>query len=62
MTGAFARILREGRWVNIEIDQFTDEELEDFAKKSPDAGWKWAKLLAAWIRDNVKQKVKQKPQ
>ncbi len=52
-TGAFVRVERDGKWQNIEIDQLTDDELIDFAEKHPHVGWKWAMVLAKWIRDNV---------
>lgn len=55
MTGAYVRILRDG-WESIEVDQLTDAELEEFAKQQGEArGWVWAKFLAKWIRDNVKE-------
>ena len=53
MTGAFVRIKRDGKWQNIEIDQLTDNELESFFLEHPEAGLKWAIVLAKWIRDNV---------
>lgn len=53
MTGAFIRIQRDGKWQNIEVDQLTDDELAWLAVQLPKDGWKWAKFLAAWIRDNV---------
>ncbi len=53
-TGAFVRIKCNGTWENLEIDQMTDAEFDSFAQEQPeDVGWKWAKFLAAWIRDNV---------
>lgn len=52
-TGAFVRVHREGKWTNAEFDQLTDQELADFEAKSPSEGWRWAKFLAAWIRDNI---------
>ena len=55
MTGAFIRIERDGKWSNVEIDQLTDEELIEVAEARPEHGWKWAKFLAAWIRDHVKE-------
>ena len=53
MTGYCVRILRDGHWQSLEIDELTDAELEAFALTKPDAGWAWAKALARWIRDNV---------
>ena len=53
ITGAFVRIKRDGDWQDLEIEQLTDQELEDLAGNRPDMGWKWAKFLAKWIRDNV---------
>jgi len=57
MTGAYIRIKRDGKWQNIEIDQLTDRELETFAERQPDMGWKWAKFLARWIRDSIQKEV-----
>ena len=53
MTGAYVRILRDGKWDNIEIDQMTDEELDQFLK--PDDSKRWAVFLAKWIRDHVNE-------
>jgi len=54
MTGAYVRIQRDGKWENIEFDQLTDEEMEGFAQsQSGFDGWRWAKFLAKWIRDNI---------
>ncbi len=53
MTGAFIRIFRDDRWQSIEIDQLSDEELDELAVGLPEDGWKWAKFLATWIRDNI---------
>lgn len=55
MTGAYIRIQRDGHWQNIEIDQLTDKELDDFAFAHGADGWKWARFLVAWIRDNVRE-------
>jgi hypothetical protein len=61
MTGAYVRVIRDGRWQNIEFDQLTDEELDAFEARTRDLGtvagegWKWAKFLAKWIRDNVSE-------
>lgn len=52
-TGAYVRIQREGKWVNVEIDQMTDAELDTFEFDHPSQGSRWAKFLAKWIRDNV---------
>jgi hypothetical protein len=54
MTSAYVRVYRDGKWQPIEIDQLTDAELAAFADTMKEDGWKWAKFLAAWIRDNVK--------
>lgn len=55
MTEAYVRINRDGKWQSIEIEKLTDQELEEFEKSQPDDGWKWARYLARWIRDNVKE-------
>lgn len=53
-TGAYVRVKRGARWVSLEIDQLTDEELDEWiAMSNPEDGWKWAKFLAAWVRDHV---------
>lgn len=52
MTGAFVRIQRNGGWSSFEIDQLTDDELEELEKSQPEKGWVWAKFLAIWIRDH----------
>lgn len=52
MTGAYLRIKRNGKWENIEIDQLTDDELNEIEITQPNRGWEWAKFLAKWIRDN----------
>lgn len=53
MTGAYVRVFRDGRWENVQIDQLTDDELDQLEKDQPERGWVWAKFLAKWIRDNV---------
>lgn len=55
MTGAYIRVLRNGHWENIEIDQMTDDELDKFASEFPERGWMWAKFLARFIRNNFKE-------
>lgn len=54
MTGAYVRIKRDDEFQSIEFDQLTDEEIFSFAEEMPNDGWKWAKFLAKWIRDNIK--------
>jgi hypothetical protein len=53
MTGAYVRIRRDGEWQNVEFDELTDAEMEAFAERDPESGWKWAKFFARFIRDNV---------
>lgn len=55
MTGAYLRIRRDNRWLSIEIDQLTDDELDQLAKDQPERGWVWAKFLAKWINEHVKE-------
>lgn len=55
MTGAYVRVKRDGRFQSIAFDQLTDEELDTFAENAPAEGWRWAKFLAKWIRDNIKE-------
>ncbi len=52
-TGAFVRVERDGSWQAIEIDCLSDGELDQLAESQKDGGWRWAKFLAKWIRDNV---------
>lgn len=51
MTGAYVRIKRDHIWISVEIDQLSDDELVELSHMLPEDGWKWAKFLAAWIRD-----------
>jgi len=53
MTGAYVRIERSGKWQSVEIEHLTDKELNQFSEQTPGDGWKWAKFLARWIRNNV---------
>lgn len=55
MTGAYVRIKINGKWKNIEFDELTDEEMNQFSLSQPEDGWKWAKFFAKWIRDNIKK-------
>lgn len=58
MTGAFVRVRRGSEWVNIEIDQLEDSELEAFFASQPEERVRaWAKFLAAWVRDHVRAQV-----
>ena len=55
MTGAFVRVQdKNKKWVNIEIDECTDEQLDIIVNETPEMKLRaWTKFLAAWIRDNV---------
>lgn len=55
MTGACVRVERDGKWESIEVDQLTDGELDALCDQQPERGWVWAKFLAKWIRDNIKE-------
>lgn len=56
MTGAYLRTKRDNRWENIEVDQLTDAELDELERsQGAERGWVWAKFLAKWIRENVKE-------
>ena len=55
MTGAFIRIQRDGRWLNLEPESLTDAELDEWAAKGvandPTGGWRWAVFFASYLRD-----------
>jgi hypothetical protein len=53
MTFIFVNVMRDGKWVNLEIDDLTDEEIEALAVSHPDKGWMWASALIKWIRDSL---------
>ena len=51
MTGAYLRAKRGDKWENIEVENLTDEELEEkFLKRSPEELVNWMKMLCAKIR------------
>lgn len=56
-TGLCVRIQRDGRWKSIEIDQLTDEELDELEHVASHTGWVFAKALAKWIRENVSLEI-----
>jgi len=51
LTGAYVRIKRGEKWCSIEIDQFTDKELDQFLTEKNSK--KWATFLAKFLRDNI---------
>ncbi len=56
MTGAYVKILKNGKYEPIENDQLTDKEMDDFLfGMHRERLKKWVRFLAAWIRDNVKE-------
>ncbi len=56
MTKAFVLVRRAGDVKSLEIEQLTDQELDTLvARMSKSDGWRYAKFLAKWIRDNVKK-------
>lgn len=51
MTGAYLRAKRGDKWENIEVENLTDDELEEkFLKRTPEELVSWMKLLCAKIR------------
>lgn len=59
MTNIWVRIKRDnGDFDNVEIDDMTDSELDRFITNQREVakndGWNWMKVLAVWIRDNVR--------
>lgn len=63
MTGLYLRVLRDGKYQNIEMDQLTDAEFTELEEQrkddAPGIGWRFAISLAKWIRDNVKEEKKE---
>jgi len=57
VTGYFVLIHRDGRYQHVQVDQCTDEELEEVFDCCTDAPLlsAWAIALAQWIRDNVQE-------
>jgi len=64
MTGLYVRIKREGKYENVEIDQLTDKEWDDFLLEKRaerthfNRAWPIVATLSKWIRDNVQEKGK----
>lgn len=65
MTGIFVRVQRDGVWQNLEVDNLTDRELDEFitgqmkgkhgfqsCHEDVKLPWNWVKTLAAFIRDH----------
>lgn len=54
-TGAFVRVVRDGRGMSLDIATLTNEELETFfaERTDPEELRRWAIFLAKWIRDHV---------
>ena len=66
MTGVYVRVEREGRFLNIEFDQLTDDEMRAFLlEKTRNGQHGWisglAVILAVWIRDHVIEYVVEPP-
>jgi hypothetical protein len=60
MTGAYVRVKRGGVWDNVEIDQLTDAELDTLlVDLTQGRCMMWAKFLAGWIRDNVRDEPRE---
>jgi hypothetical protein len=55
MTGACIRIAREDKWINVEFEQLTDREMDEFKENHKEDGWKWAIFFAKFIRDNIQE-------
>jgi len=56
MTKMFVRLLRNGTYQSLEIDELTDVEMRQFfVGRHEQELVQWACTLAAWIRDNVQQ-------
>jgi len=55
MTGFFVRILRDGKFQAVEIEELTLKELDAFEEEHPDRGWFFARGLIRWIKENIKE-------
>ena len=56
MTGLYVRILRDGRGQTVELEDMTADEWPAFvATRPPEEGWAFARALALWIRDHVRE-------
>lgn len=61
MTNIPIRILRDGKWQPVDIDEMTDQELMEVASSwTVTQAGSFAITLAKWIRDNVKPPEEQK--
>jgi hypothetical protein len=53
-TGAYVRIMRNGKWQNLDITELSDTELRNFFQSENDTKLlNWAIFLAGFIRDSV---------
>ena len=54
MTGIYVRVMRDGRFQAVELDDLSPEEWTAFvAAQRPEDGWVWARALVLWIRDTA---------
>ena len=55
MTGAFLRVKRDGKWVNIEVEYLTNaERIELFIKRPPEELLRWLDLLCEYVAEAEK--------
>ncbi len=60
MTGIYVRALVNGKYESVEIDELSDESLDEFIKNLSGQDnssvylCNWVKVLVKWIRDNVR--------
>lgn len=58
MTNIPVRVMRDGAFKVVDVDELTDSELAHFfAHKDAKEARRWAIVLAAWIRDNISREV-----
>ena len=50
-TGAYLRVQRDGKWINADIVDLTDDEIREAIK--PDRAILWVLFLVKWIREHV---------
>ena len=53
MTGIFLRVLRDGMWSPVLLEDLTDAELNTLEHERPLEGWMWMRRLLYCFRENA---------